>query len=446
MQTQITCPNCGTPYMADVYQIIDVGRQPQLKELLLSGQLNFAVCPNCGAGGRVATPMLYHDPLNELFMVYVPQEMNLDQRRREELIGRLVKQAMDQTPQEQRRGYMLQPLTMLTMQSFMEKVLATEGITPEMMARQQKQVELLRTLITASPDVVDYLLKERASEIDETFFTILRAQIEMLANSPDANQVVPLLNLQAKLMTDTPTGRELEKRQMAMHALARDARAQNGLTPDLLLKHILLNKADPTIVTMLAQNGLPAMNYEFFTLLTAEIDKLEKAGKIVDAVALATMRDSLLTLQQEMREASEEILREAQQTLDSILAADDMETALLQNVGSIDEAFLHVLGARMDRAEQAGQTEELAKLQVVEDFIVSLSQTDIPPEMEFLNDLAILNSAEDRAAIIAKNPTKVTDDLIGLVDALVGQAESANQKDLAVRLADIRAELVAARA
>ncbi|HQF71136.1 MAG TPA: CpXC domain-containing protein, partial [Promineifilum sp.] len=150
MQTQITCPNCGVPYVADIHQVIDAARQPQLKEMLLSGQLNVAVCPNCGAGGRVATPLLYHDPDHDLFMVHVPQELNLDQVRREELIGRMVQQIINQTPMEQRRGYMLQPQTMLTMQSFMERVWGTEGVTPEMLARQQKQVELLRTLATAS--------------------------------------------------------------------------------------------------------------------------------------------------------------------------------------------------------------------------------------------------------------------------------------------------------
>mgnify|MGYP003380721901 FL=1 len=46
MQTQISCPNCGTPYVADIYQVIDVDREPQLKEMLLSVQLNMAVCPN----------------------------------------------------------------------------------------------------------------------------------------------------------------------------------------------------------------------------------------------------------------------------------------------------------------------------------------------------------------------------------------------------------------
>lgn len=443
MQTQLTCPNCGTPYMADIYQIIDAGRQPQLKEMLLSGQLNYAVCPSCGAGGRVATPLLYHDPAHELFMVHIPQEMNLDQVRREELIGRLVKQVMDQTPPEQRRGYMLQPQTVLTMQSFMEKVLETEGITPEMLARQQKQVELLQTLSTASPDVVDYLLKDRAGEIDDTFFAILRSQIDALSQSNDPNQVVPLLNLQARLMTSTEAGRNLEKRQIAMQAFSREAQKEGGLSPALLLKHILLNRNDPALVNALALNGQPAMDYEFFSLLTAEIEKLEKGKKTDEAKQLTELRDELLQLQQEVRAASAEVLTRAQQTLDTILASDDVETALLQNAGRIDEAFMHVLSARLAHAEQTGNQDQIAALKRIEQFILSLAQNDMPPELDLLNELVSAASAEERAQIMETNSDMMSEDLVGLVAALRGQAESANQMDLVERLAQIALELEA---
>lgn len=441
MQTQITCPNCGTPYTADVYQLIDASRQPQLKDMLLSGQLNFAVCPNCGAGGRVATPLLYHDPEHELFMVHVPQELNLDQVRREELIGRLVQQVVNQTPAEQRRGYMLQPQTILTMQSFMEKVLETEGITPEMLARQQKQVELINTLSTASPDVVDYLLKERAGEIDETFFAILRAQIDALSQSGNSNQVVPLLNLQAKLMTSTEAGRQLEKRQMALHALNRDVQKAQGLSPELLLKHLMANKDDPGIVNIIAITAQQALNYEFFSLLTAEIDKLEKAKKTDEARELAQLRDQLLNVQKELQEASQEMLRGAQRTLDTILAAEDIETAVMQNASRVDEAFMHVLSARLAHAEQSGRKDQVEKLRRIEQFIVSMAQTDAPVELTFLNELVSAPSAEDRARIIEENNEMLSDDLVELVEALRGQAESANQKELADRLAQIGREL-----
>lgn len=442
MQTQITCPNCGTPYMADIHQVIDVARQPQLKQLLLSGQLNVAVCPACGAGGRVATPLLYHDPAHELFMIHVPQELNLDQVRREELIGRMVSQVMEQTPAENRKGYMLQPQTMLTMQSFLEKVLETEGITPEMMARQQKQAELVDTLSRADKDVVEYLLKEREKEIDETFFSILRAQIDAAEKVNDNKRMVQLLNLQAKLMTETEVGRELERRQLALHAFSREAQKAGGLSADLLLKHILANKDDPSLVNILAISGQAALTYDFFSKLTEKID----AAKEPEATTLKQIRDRLLELQKELQEASQQMLQEANQTLDTILAAEDTERAVLEQAGNIDEAFLHVLSARVMHAEQTGKAERLDKLRQIETVITRLMQTETPPELEFLNDLVRATTVEDRAALIEENREMVSPDLVELVDALIDQSRSAGQAELAERLGEIREQLSAASA
>src|SRR5688572_24545012 len=130
MQTQITCPNCRTRFAAEVHQIIDVGQRPELKQMVMSGYLNVAVCPNCRAATQVSAPVLYHDPEHELFMVYMPMELNMNQVDRERMIGQLVKQAMDSLPADKRRGYMLNPQNIISMQTFMEKVLETEGITP----------------------------------------------------------------------------------------------------------------------------------------------------------------------------------------------------------------------------------------------------------------------------------------------------------------------------
>ena len=376
MQTQISCPNCGTPYVADIYQVIDVGREPQLKEMLLSGQLNFAVCPNCGAGGRIATPLLYHDQAHDLFMIHVPQEINLDHLRREELVGRLVQQAINQTPMEQRRGYMFQPQTMLTMQSFMEKVWGTEGVTPEMLARQQRQVELLRTLATASPDVQEFLIKDRRQDIDETFFSILRAQIDATSQMGDPNEVVGLLNLQAKLMTETEIGRQLEKQQIALGTLRREAKKAGGLSPELLAKHVIANDADESLVSALALTGQQALTYDFFARLTTEAERREKAGDKAGGQRLGRVRDQLLEMQREMQAAAQQVLQEAQSTLDAILAAPDVEQAVEQQLGRLDEAFMHVLEARLLHAEQSGRREELDKLALIQAVIISRIQGD----------------------------------------------------------------------
>lgn len=444
MRTQITCPNCGTPYTADIYQVVDAAREPQLKEMLLTGQLNVAVCPNCGAGGRIATPLLYHDPAHDLFMVHVPQELNLDQVRREELIGRLAQQVMNSTPPEKRRGYMLNPQMMLTMQGFLEKVLETEGITPDMIARQQKQVDLLRTLSTASPDVVDYLVKERANEIDETFFSILRQQIDAVSQSGDPNRVVPLLNLQAKLMTETPAGRELERRQMALHALNRDAKKEGGVTPKLLLKHILLNKDDMGVVNIMVISAQPAMNYEFFSLLTAEVDKAEKAKDTATAKQLATLRDSLLQVQEEVQNAEKQVLQSAKDTLDEILAAPNTEEAMMQNMGRIDDAFLHVLQARMAYAEQTGRQDELDKLDRIQAFLVQQVQGDAPIELQFLNELMMADTAEKQQRLLEDNADLITPDLLAVVDALQKQSQAEGRGELADRLNQLSVQLRAA--
>lgn len=441
MQTQISCPNCGTPYIADIYQVIDVGRQPQLKEMLLSGQLNFAVCPNCGAGGRIATPLLYHDPAHDLFMVHLPQEMNLDQVRREEMVGRLVQQVVNQTPMERRRGYMLAPQTMLTMQSFMERVWGTEGVTPEMLARQQRQVELLRTLATASPDVQDYLIKERRNEIDETFFGILRAQIEATSQMSDGNEVVGLLNLQARLMTQTEVGRRLEKQQIALHALNREAKQAGGLSPELLAKHVIANDADEDLVNALALTGRAALNYEFFALLTGEVEKREKAGDTRGAARLGRMRDQLLEMQREMQEATQQVLKEAQDTLDEILAAPNTEESVAANMGRIDDAFMHVLEARQLHAEQSGRREEAEKLRLIQELIITQIQGETPPEVQLLTQLVSAPSKADRERLMAGSPELVSAQLIEVVDMLREQANSAGQADLANRLTEVRSEL-----
>ena len=441
MQTQITCPNCGVPYVADIHQVIDAARQPQLKEMLLSGQLNVAVCPNCGAGGRIATPLLYHDPDHDLFMVHVPQELNLDQVRREELIGRMVQQVVNQTPMEKRRGYMLQPQTMLTMQSFMERVWGTEGVTPEMLARQQKQVELLRTLAIAAPDVQDFLLKERAREIDETFFAILRAQIEATGEAGDPNQVNSLLNLQAKLMTETPVGRQIERQQIALHALNQDAKKANGLSPQLLFTHILRNEHDDGVVNLMAVSARNAVNYEFFALLTGEIEKREKNKDAAGAQRLTAIRDRLLEMQREMQQAAQNILQEAQQTLEAILAAPDMREAIADNMARIDDAFMHVVDARMAHAQQSGRTDEVEKLRRIQEEVINLVQGETPPEVQLLSQLVNAPDKAGRERLMSAAADLLSPELVQVVDMLRQQANEAGQPELAQRLGEIRGEL-----
>lgn len=436
MQTQISCPRCQTPYMAELHQIIDVGLNPEMKEMLLNGYLNAAQCPNCGAVTQIASPILYHDPEHELFMVHVPVEMSLQRDEQEKLIGQLVKRAMDALPPEQRRGYMFQPQTILRMQTFMEKILETEGVTPEMIAKQRRQVELLEELATADKETTTRLLKERGDDIDEVFFSMLRSNLEAAENTEQDELAIQLINLQAKLYRETEYGRILNDRQKALHAFTREAN-KDGLTPELLLKHVLENRKDDALVNSLVMNGQQAFNYEFFTKLTEKIEKRQKGGASVEQYI--SLRERLLEIQQTIETRSREILRGAQETLDQILRAEDRALAVHQNLQKIDDAFMYVLSGFIDQAQRNKNQAQLEALQEVQVYIMQSFQEQLPPEIRLINRLLDHDDKAEQKRLLDENKELVGPELLEMIKAVRAENQEGEGKELADRLAPIEA-------
>ena len=135
---------------------------------------------------------------------------------------------------------------MLTMQSFWRRC-GNGGRDAGDARSPTKQVELLRTLATASSDVQDRR-SGTALEIDETFFGILRAQIEATSQMNDNNLVNDLLNLQAKLADPNRSGPAAGKATNRLHALSRDAKREGGLNW-LLAQHVIANEHDDALAT-----------------------------------------------------------------------------------------------------------------------------------------------------------------------------------------------------
>lgn len=418
MLNQIQCPRCQTPFTAEIHQVVDVGRDPQLKYELLNGSLNVFVCPNCGTSGQMATPLLYHDPENELFMVHVPMELNLPHEERQRLIGQLVQDVMNQTPPEARRGYMLQPQEIISYQTFVEKILETEGVTPEMLDRQRKQSELLQTLSRADRDLTDQLLQERGDEIDETFFAMLHSLIEMAQQQGSNDQLIRLINLQARLYTETEIGRQLEARQTALRAFQQEARKAEALTPELLLQHVIKNREDEATISALISVGQQAFNYDFFRLLTERIERAAREHDKEEATALRDLRQQLLEVQQEMQAASQRIIDEAGTTLQRLLGAEDQEEALRENISRIDEPFMYVLSAMIAQAKQEGNEERLRQLQGIHNLILEEAERQVPPQIRFINKLVRAGSEEAQRQLLEENRDLLTPELVQILEAL----------------------------
>jgi hypothetical protein len=432
MKTQITCPACQTPYTAEVFQIVDAGQNPELKAALMSGYLNLAQCPACSAVTQISGPLLYHDPAHELFMVYVPVEMGLPMQEQEKVIGQLVKQAMDSLPPSERKGYMFQPETILSMQTFMEKVLATEGITPEMIARQREQSELLQRMIDSDKEEQRRLISDNQILIDEAFFAILRAMREAAENSGDESVMLKITNLQARLMRETKTGRRLEEQQRALHEFNQDVRKSGGLSSELLLKHILANKDDESVLAALIVAGQPAFNYQFFLMLSERIEKRQKSG--IDASALIALRETLLNIQNEMEEESRQELETAQRTLQAILTAADRVSAVKANLSKIDNTVMYLLAASIQQAEQQGDSERAAVLEEVQAIITNQMEEQAPPEIRLINRLVRSDDFEEQQRILDESKDLIRPELVQVLKMLVEDAGGRGQSELQERL------------
>jgi hypothetical protein len=432
MQTQITCPVCQTKFVGEVHQIVDVGQDPELKEMFLGGYLNVVQCPSCGSVTQVGTPLLYHDPEHELFLVHVPMEMNLSHEEQQQLIGQLVRRAMDSLPPEQRRGYMLQPQTVISMQTLVEKVLETEGITPEMVAKQRAQADLLQELLLADKEMVENLINERADQIDAGFFALLRALMDSAEQAGQEDQMMKLVNLQALLFRKTEYGQKLERQQQALHAFTREAKQAGGLTPRLLLKHVLANRDDEAVVESLVMAGQQAFNYEFFVLLSERIEKRQKSG--IDANELLDLREYLLQLQQEMEQKSREIMAEAQKILSQLLSAEDKQTAIKANMGNFDDVFMLVLSASIAQAENRGDMSRLADLREIQNGIVQVIEQQSPPQVRLINQLLRAESDEEMRQLLDENTELVQPELMELVGAISAQADEKDDQELKSRL------------
>jgi hypothetical protein len=423
--------------MGQVIQVVDVGLHPEMKQMLLTGSLNVVQCPACGATTRVSTPFLYHDPEHEHFMVYVPMELSMAQGEQEKLIGQLVQRAMDQLPPEKRRGYMFQPQTILSLQTLMEKVLETEGVTPEMMARQRGQSELLRELLEVDRETATKMIDERADEFDEQFFAMLSVLTESAEQSAQDEALLKLMNLRALLYQKTAYGQRLEAQQVALHKFNREAKAAGEVSPELMLKHVLANRKDQDVVDALVNAAPQALNYQLFVALSEKIDKREKSG--VDATELKALREHLLGVQQQIEAQSRKVVEQASKTLSRILSAEDVDQAVQENLAQIDDSFMYVLSASIAQAEERGEQEQAGALIMVYEAIRKAMDQQMPPEIQLLNNVLSLQDEEEQRQLLDENLGLITPDFLELIKAVAEQAAENDRSDLSDQLAGLQA-------
>ncbi len=439
--TQITCPNCRQPFTAPIEQLIDVGRDPQAKARLLSGRTNVATCPHCGYQAALSTPLVYHDPSKELLLLYVPMELGLPKAEQERVIGSLTKAVMNSLPPDQRKGYLLTPKTMLTMQGLIETVLEADGVTKEMLEAQRAKLRLVETFLQVDPEQLPDLVHEHDDKIDEEFFAMMTSTAESAMAGGRRDIAEQILALREQILQLSTVGQELiQQAGQQEESIQKVANRLNTLgeqaTHDDFVDATLELAADGDDEILQALVGLarPVMDYQFFQVLSNRIDQADGDEK----EQMSAVRDRLLELTSIVDQQNQAVVKHAADTLRAILSSSDMDEAIRSRIDLLDDTFLAVLSANIQNAEQSKDLISAARLKSVFDKVVAILQEGAPPVIQFINELMQQQNFEDAKAKLEARASEFGPDLIQWMDMLSQDLEARGNNMALDRLMQLR--------
>jgi len=425
-KTQAACPQCHQPNIVEIQQIFDQGQDPTAKQKLLNGAVNVMQCPTCGYSGMIATPIVYHDPEKELLLTFFPPESNIPLNEQEKQLGPLINKVIDSLPPEKRKAYVLQPQSMLTFQTLIEKILEADGITKEMIEDQQKKIRLIQRLLTIPDDELETTIEQEKEQFDMAFFALFSRLMQSAAAQKDNEAVKKLEQIQKLLFEKTETGKELyqssQQTQKALKAL-QEAGKDGGLTREKLLEVILNAKSDTEIATIvsLARNG---MDYTFFQLLSQKIDDAKDEEK----ENLTGYREKLLELTSEIDKHVQEEYSQTKQLLEKIIQAQDIEAETEKNFEHITELFLQVVEDEIANARKQADLDRIQKLERV--MIVIQKAMEPPAEVKLIEEMLSMQDQAALDAFMEEHKDKITPEFIQLLNSIISQAGNESNENL----------------
>ncbi|TFH37146.1 MAG: hypothetical protein E4G99_03235 [Anaerolineales bacterium] len=426
--SQIQCPNCGSPIQARVQQLIDVGQDPAAKSRLLSGSFNRAQCPVCGFDGAITTPLVYHDPEHELLLTYIPVGINISKDAQERLIGQMINRLMNDLPAEQRKAYLLQPQSVLTMQGLVERVLETEGITKEDIEAQQAKMRLFEELLRMPEDQLKSFIEKNDDAIDATFIQLMSITIQ---STPDPGAQEAVSQRLAKILELSTFGQKLKAQETELRLATESLQAlsQEGLTRESLMQLFI---DAPTAERIVALTNLtrPALDYGFFQVLSERIDVT--AGD--ENTRLNELRTQILDITQEIDKIQEARATQAASLLKAMIGADDLDQAIQQAIPLIDELFLGTLQANLRVARESHEDVLVARLEEIESRIEKLIRDSMPPSLQFIQSLLEVDTEDQAKALLESKGDQIDEDLLNSLMSNVQHLENSGEKESAEHL------------
>lgn len=414
---QTSCPNCQQPIIAEIQQVIDVGRNPKAKNLILSGELNMALCQVCGFQGQLPVPVVYHDAEKELLFTFSPPDANKTMEEKERELAPLLKTVIDNLEPKDRKGYLFQPKVMLTINNLVKNILLEDGITEEMIKNQQEKMKLLDSLFSLEGEKLTETIRANKDQIDREFFALFAEIAQRILASQDKNATEKIRSIQEILMTETEVGKEILEETQEIQAASKSLEALGkNLTRSSLLELVI---GAPTVERVKAITSLarPAMDYEFFQMFTDKIEKTDDNSRD----SLVEKRNLMLKLTQQIDQQLLERVNEAKEQIEIFISEEPIEDKLMENLNLIDQYFVQALTSEMELAVKDNQVERKEKLEKLMQLIQDLTT---PAELKIVEQLLTVSKDEKKLGeMLNKLGDQINTELIDYMTSIIGNYE-----------------------
>ena len=255
--------------------------------------------------------------------------------------------------------------------------------------------------------------------IDDEFFGIYSRLLESALMSGDENAGTQLGKLQEDLLEHSTQGKKLrDEADEIQRAMETIQEMGEDITREKLMD-LILDAPTETSLRAYVRLVRQALDYTFFQMLSERVEsaKGEKQAR------LSEIREKLLGYTQEVDEEIAEHRVIAQQNLEAVLQANNIEETLQQNIEAVDEFFLQAVNQSLAQARKSGDLEHSARLQQILDVLEKLSEP--PSEIALIESL--LKVADDTQALkaaVEQHGDAVTPELVEMLIRLVTQTQA----------------------
>jgi hypothetical protein len=286
---------------------------------------------------------------------------------------------------------------------------------------------------------------------------------DMGRTEADQQQIIGNLTNQviSSLRAEKRKGYLLQPRSFLRLEAMMDAILEaDGVTPEMLaaqrakaeLLERLLHAPGPDARQVIAAENNDQIDYEFFQLLSLNLELAWSQGETEAAQELLQLRQQLLEWttagkevadrDEAIRSLGEKVSREdlLEKLVEAALASEQtkVETMVIVARSVIDYLFYQQLTGRIDAAEAAGDTGRTEILKNLRESILGIT-AEIDAEIERRNQQAAqtvqaLLESEDPEAALRTDPSQINEYLLGILSDSISAAEQSGQTGEAEKL------------